>query len=480
MGNEEALNKNNIFNILLIIVLAVGCILRILFYSYSRPFWNDECALALNILNTWNYFKPLEYGQAAPQLFMYGSKLAYYLLPSKELALRIIPLFSSLGSLIVFYLAAKRFLIKHISLFSACLLFSICYPLCDYAQQFKPYSTDVLISLLVILSYFYIDKFVNLKTKLLYGLFYGLAIWFSFPSVFTVISVYLTYFIFNPKKFKQIAVSLLPFGISLAGLYIANANLMGSSYLHNYWQYAFINKGFWAFMELLIDNIGYVFGYGLPLFLILISILFMVFKDDNRRESNFLLCCPVLIVLICSYFEIYPFSTRLILFLIPVFILLGAKLFDYINIPVKCVYYTAVILLSLMLIAPASLYSFNKIFLKTYDDEDIVTALKLTQNNIKKEDVIYISDGNSILYEYYKRYFNFSNPVITDEVRFTSEEEYVNHLNSLPKGVTYYWIFAHHPNKMERLQSVYKWARNKQDFRIYHDNKSNALIIFTM
>ena len=92
MGNEEALNKNNIFNILLIIVLAVGCILRILFYSYSRPFWNDECALALNILNTWNYFKPLEYGQAAPQLFMYGSKLAYYLLPSKELALRIIPL----------------------------------------------------------------------------------------------------------------------------------------------------------------------------------------------------------------------------------------------------------------------------------------------------------------------------------------------------------------------------------------------------
>ena len=126
------------------------------------------------------------------------------------------------------------------------------------------------------------------------------------------------------------------------------------------------------------------------------------------------------------------------------------------------------------------LYSFNKIFLKTYDDEDIVTALKLTQNNIKKEDVIYISDGNSILYEYYKRYFNFSNPVITDEVRFTSEEEYINHLNSLPKGVTYYWIFAHHPNKMTRLQSVYKWARNKQNFRIYHDNKSNALIIFTM
>lgn len=155
----------NLQNIVIGLILGIGIVLRCIFYFYNRPFWNDECALALNVTNFWNFFKPLEYNQAAPQLFMYISKIFYYLIPAKELALRFFPFICSILSIWLFFIIAKQYLQKTFSRIVAISAFAICYPLCYYAQEFKQYSSDVLAFLLAISSYFYIDRIIANKKK---------------------------------------------------------------------------------------------------------------------------------------------------------------------------------------------------------------------------------------------------------------------------------------------------------------------------
>ena len=60
-----------IFYITLGLLVAAGVLFRVLFFSYARPFWNDECALALNLLNR-NFiqlFAPLDFSQVTPPLY---------------------------------------------------------------------------------------------------------------------------------------------------------------------------------------------------------------------------------------------------------------------------------------------------------------------------------------------------------------------------------------------------------------------------
>ena len=96
------------------------------------------------------------------------------------------------------------------------------------------------------------------------------------------------------------------------------------------------------------------------------------------------------------------------------------------------------------------------------------------------DDIVYISEGNSILYEYYKNEISLGSPVVVEHERYNDNLEYVKHLNELKKGKTYYWVFAHHPDKFARLKSVYLWAKEKPDFKMYADRKGNALIRFTI
>ncbi len=121
---------------------------------------------------------------------------------------------------------------------------------------------------------------------------------------------------------------------------------------------------------------------------------------------------------------------------------------------------------------------FNK---KFGNNEDIKTALKIAKANTNTDDIVYISDGSEILYEYYGANAGIKNPVHFDDKRYNDDAEYLNHLeNTLVKGETYCWILAHHPQKYRRLNSMEEWAKAKENFKIFKDIYSNAVIIFKM
>lgn len=472
------MDTKKIYYFLLILLFTIAFVLRILFYFYGRPFWNDECALALNIVNIKNYFGPLEYGQCAPALFMYISKIFYHIIFPKEYALRLLPLLSSILSLFAFRFLGEKFFKKKSSFLISFTIFTFCYPVCYYAQEFKQYSSDILCFLILLCSYFVIDK-INSKKKIVILMFiYALSLWFSYAAGIALFSVLTTSFIFKRKFLNKYYIPSIFVIISLIIFIFMTRNIQTNESLHTYWIDGFINRDFSNFINLITFNIQYIFNSIVPLFLLSITIIIHIAKE-RKNDLYMLLTMPIILSLILSYLKIYPFSKRVTLFLIPLFIIIIIKPFDYINLKNKIVNNIILSIVAFIVTIPVFSLSVRNIIFKQYVSEDIITPLKIALQNIEPNDIIYIADNSKILYEYYKDQFIINNKVIIDEKYYLDEQEYEKHLNNLPANTTYYWVFAHHKNKFIRLKTVYIWAKNKPNFKIYTDNKGNGLIKFT-
>lgn len=95
-------------------------------------------------------FLPLNYFQSAPYLFLALSKFVSNF-GINELCFRFIPFLSSLISVYLFYLLSKEIFQTRLARAAALFTFGISYQLLFYAQVFKQYSSDVCISILILL-----------------------------------------------------------------------------------------------------------------------------------------------------------------------------------------------------------------------------------------------------------------------------------------------------------------------------------------
>ncbi len=97
----------------------------------------------------------------------------------------------------------------------------------------------------------------------------------------------------------------------------------------NYWQDSFLNFNPLFFMSLLIDNIRYFF-FPIPFILFGVILLLCGMGIFYREKSKFfeIFASSFLFLVIASLLHIYPFSGRLILFLLPIFLLFMMKPLD--------------------------------------------------------------------------------------------------------------------------------------------------------
>lgn len=461
------------------IIMIICIFLRILFYSYHRPFWNDECALALNIMdfNFLNCFKPLNYGQAAPPLFLIISGLFSKIIPNVEFSLRFFPLISSILSIFVFYNLSKNILSKKSAVWFALILFCFNYKLLYFSQEFKQYSTDILVFLGILTSYFYLKiKDKSAKNLIATGVIYAISIWLSYASLFALFTLGSVLFLKNYKDYKKIIILFLPVIFSFMCFYFAQHHLTSSNYLHAYWREGFINNNFNNFVPLILNYFSYSLNSIFIFLFFIIGVLLKLF--DIKNEKSLMILMPIFLAIFLSYFSIYPLESRASLYLIPICILFTAQIIDYINLKNKTVNNALCGVIILFVSFPIIINSLYKIIFKNFDMEDIVTPLSMASKMIKNEDILYIPDGSEISYNVYKRKFNFKN-VIIEKQRVNNTDEYLSILNKLNSNKTYYYVFCHFPNKQERLKDIYLWAKNKKNFKIYADRYSNALIIFT-
>jgi hypothetical protein len=132
--------------LVLFAALTAGTLFRVAAYLERPSFWLDEARLAVDIGagSFRSLLHSLAYDQAAPPLFLWVEKLAMMIGGANEYALRALPFVAGLLIPIVTYLLALRIAGRGVAVFAAALT-ALSPALVQYSIQLKPYETDALV-----------------------------------------------------------------------------------------------------------------------------------------------------------------------------------------------------------------------------------------------------------------------------------------------------------------------------------------------
>jgi uncharacterized membrane protein len=317
--------------------MIAGVALRLLRYLSDRSLWLDEAYLANSIL-TYSFkqllTQPLMHWQAAPVGFVLLQKLAVTLLGNSEYALRIVPLLAGIASIPIFYGIVRRCLQPTAQVLATGLFITI-DPLIYYSSEAKQYGMDVMIALAIVWAAIYFRERQTSWGRLIVLSAVGmLGIFCSHPAIFVLASTGLVLLVdlLRAKQFT-LALRLGAVGILWLGLFAINyvlflRPLMHHSGLAAYWAadympYDALGATRWLGMELY----GLYFGYAtmwLPLVdtAILATLIGIVWFWRQNRTVLALLMLPLLATLAAAMIHVYPFGSRLVLFLVPLLIVL--------------------------------------------------------------------------------------------------------------------------------------------------------------
>ncbi len=385
-----------------ILLICVGFILRIAQYLSNRALWLDEIPIASSLISRSyvDLLKPLDNGQLAPFGFLWADKFFMDFLGPHELGLRLFPLVCGLLSVIIFYLICQKNFSNEVTSV-ALALFVLNGPLIYFSSELKPYICDVLVSLCFFYPGLKIIKMKDVKPIhfVLLALAGGLSVWFSYPSVFVLAALAIA--LIKPKDFKHqlsLGALTLVWLASFFGLhYLTRLNMdQGVSQMYqNYWNEYFvkiISLNIWDFRSSLThllntfkDPAGFYF-VGLALAFAIVGVIYIA--RENLRVCM-LWAGPILMALLASQLEKYPFVERLILFLVPSYILFVAVGLNHVLAQTKkAVPVFSAICIILIFVHPALSSAYH--LAKPRTREEIKPILHYLQKNLQKDDLVYV------------------------------------------------------------------------------------------
>jgi uncharacterized membrane protein len=465
------------YSFLLLLIILFGVLLRLKGLLLNPSMWHDECALAYSIKfkNYSEFFEILRFGQMAPPFFMVASKLMTQILGFSDIVLRLLPFLAGIISIVAFYLLASTNLKSKFAVICAVFFFAINQQLINYSFEFKPYNFDVLFTIICLLFFVKLNiEKLSMKKILFYGILLSLVPWFSFVSIFIIASGFLNLFFKNIKSsWKQKLFLIIPIiisGLIYLKIYLVNT-YYGGSHMISYWQNNFLNANPFFFLHLLVENMKYFFfpsQYALFMLILLIwgTIIFLREKSPfiNISLTSFML------LIIASFLHLYPFSGRLILFLLPIFLLLILKSVDIINLNKK-IKSLIVFFLVFFSLYPQIIYAKNFIFAKSVSKGEYPREMmEFLVKNLKKDDIIVVNKASNTEFAYYSSFYDIKNQII-------QEPQHINHsefFNSLKKN-NYYWFYIVYGNSELILETIKKQfqiikiikTKNFNDYLIY-------------
>jgi 4-amino-4-deoxy-L-arabinose transferase-like glycosyltransferase len=480
------------------LIIAFGIAVRLVQYLSNRSLWADEAVLALNIVNR-SYSElgqPLDYDQAAPVGFLWLEKLAIEILGNNEYALRLFPLISGIISIFIFTKIASWYLNRQGKLIALVLFTSLSY-LVYYASEVKQYSSDVTIALFLFILLFPLrnQQLSRLETILI-SLTVALLLWLSHPAILIlgamgIVEITILFLKKSQQKYflQKIRQKIIIYLTGLSSFAICyfffiqpasdNPNLQDS------WGSAFPD----SFFDLIwfLDSLGKFFHKPLGFDTILdgIAIIFFLigctayFRQDKLKL--FCLLSPLLITLIAAILHLYPFRSRLVLFLTPFFIITIAQgaisLMEWAKLTQKQ-HRTKVILtklLTIILIAFPFLEAGEKLF-KPQRKEEIKEVLQYLKVNQQPGDLLYVYQRGIYQFQYYAAKYGYDAAdyiIGIDDLdhiygKGLSEPEWQRYKADLDnlKGNSRVWLLFSHANVGSENRAIKEYLDNigvKQD-----------------
>jgi hypothetical protein len=455
--------EDKILHILFYIVILIGISLSLYQFFFNRSLWIDEAALALNIINRdfGGLLNPLDYKQVAPIGFLYIEKLMTIIVGKNEFALRLFPLFSHFASIILLYIVTMRLSKNRTISLLAVALFSIDFILIRYATEVKQYSSDVLISLIIVYSTISLS-FRDRRSIVIYSLVGAISIWFSNASIviLAVSALYISYTnIYRDREYK-IGVAFVIWGLSfIIYYYLFILDHPSSQFMKSYWKAAFLptdplSHNFYHFLYIKIESIlRYILrisGYWvIPWSITILGIVLLV--KSRKIKIVYFAIMPIVIHLFLSSQKLYPFETRLLLYTSPLLIIFYAKTLYYI-------YYHLLKKIKIpiyVLLIPLIIMIYNIYNKKNFggEIEDIKHGISYIDRNSGRDEDIYIYNMAQDAFKFYidSKQFMLKNNIIFGSIHRNHNEMYDRELLALSGKP---WLLFSHVYRAEERYMI--------------------------
>ena len=259
--------------------------------------------------------EPLALDQTAPPGFLALAKGVAWVLGPSERALRLIPLLGSLFALVLLPRLSRRFQPPWITVFAAG-LFAVFPTLIWYGSDFKPYATDVLASIALMLCAFGLRDPDSRGVRFVGAAALGAAaVWFSQPAVFVLAGLGAALVVLaltdRPQTLSARLVVMLAVWAAAAAASVAAAMHRVppemDAYLKRFWNPMFPKWPLLAFIAL--------------------GAAVLWIRD---RRAAVIVLGPVAVTLAAAGARLYPFSGRAVAFLAPAGILAMAEVAGWI------------------------------------------------------------------------------------------------------------------------------------------------------
>jgi hypothetical protein len=327
------------------LIIGVAITLRVMRYAGTPSLWIDEARLALNLATrSWRALAlPLDYDQTAPLGFLWLEKAAITIGGVGELALRAPVLLAGILSLPLIYALGLRLADSRVGIIATALA-GFSPLLIQYSNEAKPYSWDLLTSLVLIhLALTWQDRPASPRAAWMIGAAGAVAVWISTPAVFVLAGI--TAVIAASRWDRRppaayIGATLVLWALSFAGVYAFIYRPVATNpYMQHYWAGSMLVPGqgflarswqgirdliWWLFFggsteppldpaENLTINVGAV-----AFLLLAVTGVNHLTRISRARVS--LLLSPLVVVLGASLLGLYPVSARVLLFAAPALI----------------------------------------------------------------------------------------------------------------------------------------------------------------
>lgn len=393
-------------------IVVVGVGLRLIRYIANRSLWLDEAYLADSILS-YTFYQlatlPLLHWQAAPIGFLFLEKVAVQMGGTSEYALRLVPLIAGFVSVPLFARIIRGTLPPAGGLV-ALVLFAGLEPLVYYSAEAKQYSLDVAVSLGILYSTICVlKKPAHILSLAVVG---ALGIFLSHPSILVLAASGLFLFATSVRNRQtRAAVGFAVVGIFWLVLFSLNYVALLRPFVHHdalntYWAGGYMpwNRGAMGWLALAFRGVYTDYdSMWLPLpDIAIVATLIGIFWFWRSRRSLLAMCLlPIVLTLAAAALHRYPFSGRLILFLVPLMILFiggGVQAIFEARLPGKK---TIPVVFIVVLTGPTVGLALHHA-LRPGQREEMKAALVYARGRIQPGDRIYVWHISQVPFAYYR------------------------------------------------------------------------------
>lgn len=444
-----------------VLIFLLGLLIRGRQYLTNRSFWLDEAFLALNFRERgfMKLLEPLDYSQIAPIGFLWVEKLMGNVFGVNELSLRFIPFLASLIAIYLLYDLTRIVLNKHLALIVT-FAFIILPNLTYFSSELKQYMTDLFTALVMYWYFFrYVYKNYNNINVILLGVIGALSVWLSniTPIVLLAIGLPIWMDILRNKSYNKLIPVVLSNALWLLSFYFYYIHFI-KDHPHRqgmeiYWADSFMPHQPIEAITWLFDRLFFVFKntishyeLAIPAMLFFFAGVGSIFRKKAKRELLIFLL-PILIHLVLSFAKMYPFNDRLVLYLIPFFLIFEIVGIDFFASLSKKRYAVTVVLSSILL--TLSFLRVPNFIVHPIIKEDIKPVLEYVKEHKEKDDIVYAYSGAHAAFNFYKeKYFSKQDSCIIGISSADHYDQFVNEFNNLHNRV---WVVFSHMNPPQGL-----------------------------